>query len=301
MKEVHVTVEQDHLERVALGRRPALALAELIWNALDADAKRVDIDFQRDITNTIRAIQVRDNGTGITEADAESGFGHLGGSWKRFNNRTRRDARLVHGKEGKGRFHAFVLGSTVTWSSRYEGMGGRIRALEISGSVDRLGTFRISEPRELPPAETETGTEVLITDVRESAHALLTPDAREELIEVLAFYLRQYPQIEVYLQGDRLNPEALQLNDEEYPIAPFDANGTLVSDAVLTVVEWRTSTLRALYLCDPDGFALQSVPVGLRLPGFEYTAYLRASYIRELFDSNALLVGELHPGSNRTP
>jgi hypothetical protein len=34
MKEVHVAVEQDHLERVALGRRPALALAELICNAL---------------------------------------------------------------------------------------------------------------------------------------------------------------------------------------------------------------------------------------------------------------------------
>jgi hypothetical protein len=41
MKTVEIQVQNDHLERLAHVRKPILAVAELIWNAVDADADKV--------------------------------------------------------------------------------------------------------------------------------------------------------------------------------------------------------------------------------------------------------------------
>ena len=40
-------VEGDHLAKLA-GARPFHAIAELIWNSLDADATRVDVQIEGD-------------------------------------------------------------------------------------------------------------------------------------------------------------------------------------------------------------------------------------------------------------
>lgn len=53
------------MERIATAKRPVLAITELIWNALDADATLVDIDVQRNHVGGIDVIRVRDNGHGI--------------------------------------------------------------------------------------------------------------------------------------------------------------------------------------------------------------------------------------------
>ena len=37
-KTFQVQVQDDHLERIAQTRKPILAIAELIWNAVNADA-----------------------------------------------------------------------------------------------------------------------------------------------------------------------------------------------------------------------------------------------------------------------
>ena len=42
-KTFEIPVQDDHLERIAQTRKPILALAELIWNAVDADATHIDV------------------------------------------------------------------------------------------------------------------------------------------------------------------------------------------------------------------------------------------------------------------
>ncbi len=42
-KTFEIRVQDDHLERIAQTRKPILALAGLIWNAVDADATRIDV------------------------------------------------------------------------------------------------------------------------------------------------------------------------------------------------------------------------------------------------------------------
>ena len=86
-----------------------MALAEVIWNGLDADANRVAVRFDRNKLDTIDAIRVTDDGNGINFDHAGSLFGTLGDSWKKSRNRTS-GGRGLHGKNGKGRFRTFRLG-----------------------------------------------------------------------------------------------------------------------------------------------------------------------------------------------
>ncbi len=75
MRTVEVTVERDHLERLATSRSPVLALSELLWNSLDADATEVLVSFERNDLGRIQRICVSDNGHGISHEDAEPAFG----------------------------------------------------------------------------------------------------------------------------------------------------------------------------------------------------------------------------------
>jgi len=63
--ETHFTVqvEGDHISKLTTAR-PVAAVAELIWNGVDADATRVDVEVDGDAI-AMRAIAVRDNGHGI--------------------------------------------------------------------------------------------------------------------------------------------------------------------------------------------------------------------------------------------
>jgi DNA mismatch repair ATPase MutL len=44
-KTLQIEVQEDHLERISQTKKPILAIAELVWNALDADASRVTISL----------------------------------------------------------------------------------------------------------------------------------------------------------------------------------------------------------------------------------------------------------------
>jgi signal transduction histidine kinase len=81
VKTFSVEVQDDHLNRISQVRKPVLAVAELIWNAVDADADHVSVFLEDDqLGDGIGAIQVVDDGHGIPHADAEGLFSRLGGS-----------------------------------------------------------------------------------------------------------------------------------------------------------------------------------------------------------------------------
>lgn len=111
-----VQVESDHLRRLSAAR-PIPAVSELIRNALDADATRVDLELDVDDI-AMRSITVRDNGNGFPHSRAEELFGHVGGSWKAHGSRSSA-GRILHGKEGKGRLKALGIGRIADWDVRY--------------------------------------------------------------------------------------------------------------------------------------------------------------------------------------
>src|SRR3954449_3549609 len=97
-KTVPVNVQEDYLQSIASVGKPIDAVAELVWNALDADATEVRVKIARNNLDGLESIRVIDNGTGMDYRVAEDTFGHLGGSWKKTKLWT--DAgRMLHGKE----------------------------------------------------------------------------------------------------------------------------------------------------------------------------------------------------------
>jgi DNA mismatch repair ATPase MutL len=86
--------------------KPILAVAELVWNALDADAKKVRVELSYNKLGGLQAITIIDNGHGISYTDAIPAFENLGGSWKNRHTKSKGERRLLHGKAGKGRFLA---------------------------------------------------------------------------------------------------------------------------------------------------------------------------------------------------
>jgi DNA mismatch repair ATPase MutL len=59
-----IELTAHHLQRFA-ATSPLDAVSELIWNALDADADRVIVTTEFDALDTMKAIMVADNGSGI--------------------------------------------------------------------------------------------------------------------------------------------------------------------------------------------------------------------------------------------
>ena len=113
MLDIVVQVETDHSERLT-SAKPIVALSELIWNAYDADASRVSVNFQGNELTNLALIQIEDDGDGIPYRQADGFFQSLGGSWKKKGAKTKK-GRFIHGERGQGRFKAFALGESVTW------------------------------------------------------------------------------------------------------------------------------------------------------------------------------------------
>jgi hypothetical protein len=288
---VSVQVKNDHLERISRVRKPILAVAELIWNGVDADANQVGVEFTHNALGGLERIRVADNGSGLPRPEAESAFGNLGGSEKRHANRSKVKHRLLHGKAGKGRFRAFALGQTVRWHTTFSQNGSRVE-YEITGSRNDIGTFEITDPT---PGKGRTGTEVIIEDIDKNFPSLRGADAIQEITQLFALYLREYPDVEILYDGTKIDPSAVEELVADYQLDPIEtADGKTVT-ASLTIIEWKIQTERSLFLCDNDGFALAEMPPGIQAPGFNFTAYLKSEFLRELDEQDALVLEELQP------
>jgi hypothetical protein len=97
-----IEVQSDFLEKITRAK-PVHALAEFIWNSLDADASSITVAFEENDLGAMSKIVVRDNGMGMKFDRAAEMFKSLGGSWKGMRGRTE-EGRFLHGQDGRGRF-----------------------------------------------------------------------------------------------------------------------------------------------------------------------------------------------------
>jgi DNA topoisomerase VI subunit B len=168
MHTVELKVEQDRIESLAKVRTPLDAVEELIWNGLDADAKRVNVDIILNKLSGLRKIKVRDDGKGIDPNICDHAFGTLGGSPK-MRIATTPGGRIPHGKSGKGRFRAFGIGRAVTWLSRYKA-NGDIKEYTIKGLRSTLTQFKIADEQQSNAKQ--TGVEVTVDDIEQNFPSL---------------------------------------------------------------------------------------------------------------------------------
>lgn len=297
MAKVKVVAKRDFIESITAASGPLPALAELIWNGLDAGSDRVTIHLRKDSMEGIESITVRDYGTGIDHVNIESLFGNLGDSWKKQQGKL--NGRALHGKNGRGRFKAFSLGFHAEWTTVYA-RGDRLYTFRILGDANSLDDFDVSEPIECA-AGTTTGTTVTITDLPRNFRSLQCDTAPHEMAKIFAAYLTEYPTVHIEYDGKDVDPEEAQSGRAEYPLANIVIPDGTTVDSVVVIVEWRVPTDRTIHLCDEHGVSLHELPVGqkIRAPGFNFTAYIKSPYFKELDKSGLLTLSDLHDGVSK--
>ena len=285
----HVAARSDHLRSLASGG-PLAALAECIWNALDADATLVEVEFHRG-SIALERVVIRDDGTGMTRDEAPVLFRNLGDSWKSRAARTRKLGRILHGREGRGRFKAFVLGRVADWTVRFMDDGG-LKEFRVSVISDDMERGKVSEAQ--LSAAGRTGTELVISEPPHDLRHLQSDDGRQSLTETLAPYLLTYPDARVSIGGVLLDPASGIADRKAYPLSPVVVEG-MTHGVMLEILEWKRTSDRVLFLCGEHGFPLLAQEGKLPASDRGYSAYLRSTLIQALHDRNELGLGSLHP------
>src|SRR5262245_7395292 len=246
-----IQVQDDHLQRISQVRKPILAVAELIWNAVDADADRIHVVVQDDHLGGLKTIEVSDNGHGIPYSEAEDVFSRLGGSWKRSGHRSHEKRRILHGKEGRGRFRAFALGRVADWHVIY-GPNDSLRTYRISMAKDQPKRVEVTDEA-AAAAGRHRGVTVIVSELDRDFRSLRDPAVTDELAQVFALYLRQYPTIQIYYAGTLIDPRSVEEHSQQYPLPAITSNDHETFEASLEIVEWKMPTERRMYFCDGGG------------------------------------------------
>ena len=285
-RQIYVQAQADHIESL-FKAAPVSAIEELVWNALDADAREVRIDVITNALGAVEGVRISDDGTGIDVLKAESTFGSLGGSWKRQGaaNANRR----LHGRFGCGRFKAFALGERVEGRTTMR-IGDELMSYVISGESSRPGVFEIEAAEKPGPG---TGTEVFVSGVRATCDSLLSAEETvQALASKFALYLKAYPDVRIHFNGLPVTPVVVQRAVTGYRL-------TLESgaEAKLELIEWKRKFVGAgrLVFAGPDGFQLHEQATGVRTGGASFTAYLVSPRLPALAAENALVMEELNP------
>jgi len=289
MQTLTIEVTQDHIDRLSKAKKPVLGIAELIWNSVDADATVVDVRLNRNELGSLDRIEVIDNGLGITMADAQEGFGHLGGSWKQHDHQTKREKRILHGRQGQGRFRAFALCERVEWDTTYL-VGGALAEYKIIGTSNDKRRFIITD--ETPSARGGTGTTATLTNLISQQTSLDTAKAVPELNKLFALYLKQYPQVRLSYDGETVDPSILEDTRTTYPLPAFTTEDGRSHEVSLTIIEWNMDIERGLYLCTEGGFTLRELPPGIHAPGYRFTAYLSSNLLEEMEENGTIEMEE---------
>ncbi len=290
-RDIYVQAKADHIASLARAT-PLSAVEELVWNALDADAREVRVDLVQNALGGIDAVRVSDDGTGIDILRSEETFGSLGGSWKLQAAGAGRPPyqRRLHGRHGRGRFKAFALGTHVEWRTTMKA-GDALLSYTLAGDANDPGVFHLAQAATPGPA---TGTEVYVTGVRATVESLARPElVVQTLAAKFALYLKAYPGVSVYFCGLPVSPIIVQKGETDYRIS-LDSG----MEARLEVIEWRKKFAGKgrIVFCGRDGFTLYERPSGVRSgQPFSYTAYLVGARFSELAAENALVMDELHP------
>ncbi len=290
VEHVSIAVQDDFLARQTRAK-PAPALAELIWNSLDADASNVVVELARnDLAGGLSEIVIYDDGTGFARSEAKDLFGNLGGSWKRVTRQTKVGKRQVHGQEGRGRYKAFALGKAATWDVCYAS-GDQTLAFKIRLLDTNLKDVLIGE--ELPAPNRRPGVIVKIEDINRDFKTFGSEEGLQDLVEMFALYLINYKNVSISIDGKKLDADAAIASQFELPIQNIIDQFGNKHKAELHIIEWKSDTKRTLYLCTEGGFPLEQVEARFHVPGFSFSAYLKSSYITELHNDDRLALAEL--------
>jgi hypothetical protein len=180
----------------------ATAVGELIANALDAAATRVNIETTANPLGGLTGIEVSDNGRGMTRSDLEGRFAVVGVTPFPRSQATRL------GRFGVGRFAVHRLGTISEWTTVATDAHGRGVRSDFTLRADEPEALRVHE--QIVDARTPTGTTIRISNVLDDElEGAFVASLRGELLTQFCSYLLGNPDHAICVQGEALDVSSL--------------------------------------------------------------------------------------------
>lgn len=296
-KSLNVEMTQEHLKRVIAGA-PINAIAELIWNALDADAKNVEIRFSyhglEDVENMSEVV-VKDDGHGIAYDKVEEYFGKYGRSQK-TDSRKSPEGRTYHGKLGEGRYKAFSIGSIIEWETTYK---KEDEFYTYSINLDASSQMSIKYSNDIKESEQKkTGTTVRIIGISEEKNQLVNKLGDNlftvpRLLPIFAPYLNAYNGISIDYNGTVIDPKQ-HIEDQVQKAVFYQQEGEEYSADIL-IIRWKQSSNGQIYICGPSGVVYDELENGIGQLQKSLSLYVSSSYFEKMQQENTLALRELDP------
>ncbi len=167
---IGLTVDSALIYRLGyeLVGRAETAVSELIKNAYDADARKVDVYF-KDTDQTGGTIIVIDNGTGMDFDKLKNGFLRISTSDKVDNPTSEKYQRPRAGRKGIGRFATQRIGDQLTIITSRVDMDYALKVtIDWKKYQPKTDLEDILFPINKIPKTQEEGTELIISGVRDS-------------------------------------------------------------------------------------------------------------------------------------
>ncbi len=287
-KSVEIKVERDHL--ISLTKATGVtAIAELIWNSLDADAKKVEVRFVGSEMNC-EEVQVIDDGKGIDYDSAVKAFQSLGGSNKK-DKRHSEEFRALHGKEGKGRLKAFAIGDTLTFESiYYDAFHNRFNSFEIKLDKIQIQKAIVSDVNE-GVDKSHSGFRVVINNIeQDNANQIIAEKGIADLEDKFAVYSMNYPNFEIDVNGNKLNFKKLIADIKNIDLIHYigDQENLKEVKVQIKIIEWKKERDKKLYLCNSTGIVYADELLGLRTSGYNISVHLLSEYFENLHKTSQL-------------
>lgn len=282
-KKLNIAVQSDYIESLT-NVSGYTGLNELIWNALDADATRIDITT---ISNgvDITSIEIQDNGLGIPFSDAESAFGKLGGSDKAVTRKSP-SGRFYHGKQGKGRYNAFALGNLVSFDSYYN-EGDKFYHFNVELDRNDINTPEMGDLIS-QKGKGNTGVKVTINNLNNAkVHQTFRERLKTDLQQKFAVYYYKYPNFTITINGDVLDFKEGIVDQRIIPIEPIK-DGKNSYPTEIRIIEWAVSAEKKIHLMNSEGQSFGERNLGVSTNKYNLSVFLESDYIEHLANDGQL-------------
>lgn len=298
MKELELKVAEDHIDALTKVS-PIAAMAEIIWNSLDADARNIEIDYDMTSDLRIEAIYIKDDGHGMDLDSAILAFEQLGGSKKKEQVYSPKN-RILHGKAGKGRLRTLTLGDLVSFQSVYKENG---KSNKFTVNINR-NEIRKSTISKLKKGGKEfSGVTVSIRNLNQkNVTSILGTKGIQSLEEIFALYHMSYPDFKISIKGQQLDFSKLikdkEEKEENLEVENMDTKKIVEQNFKFKVIEWNKPCTRKIYLCGAKGISYLERPLGLSTSNYPITLYILSDYVSDLHQKNLLDLGEMDGALN---
>lgn len=141
-------------------------IAELVSNAWDADAPKVEITIPETPLTTGNEIVIRDYGDGMDDEDVRQAYFIVGRDKRQAEQKdTTENGRKVHGRKGIGKFSAFGIANKIEVETVKNGETSHF-VLDYEAMEKAAGNREIEIPPLTPTNTIEKGTKVTLKDFR---------------------------------------------------------------------------------------------------------------------------------------